>query len=42
MTFAEIALVAGLRALWKAPDWGLKLLVFRAVLRSMREAKDLP
>jgi hypothetical protein len=35
-TFAEIALVVGLRALWMAPDWGFKLLGLAAAVQQFR------
>lgn len=33
LTFAEFALFAGLRAAWKVPDWGFKLLGLADALR---------
>jgi hypothetical protein len=36
LTFIEIATLAGLRALWKAPDWGLKLVALADEIRRFR------
>lgn len=40
LTFAEVATVAGLRALWKAPDWGFKLLALAYALRRFRRQRS--
>jgi hypothetical protein len=40
LTFAEIAALAGMRALWKAPDWGFKLLSLAYAIRRFRRSPD--
>ena len=37
LTAAEIELIVGLRALWKAPEWGLRMLALVAAIRSYRD-----
>jgi hypothetical protein len=36
LTTADFALIVGLRALWKAPEWGLKLLALAYAVRRYR------
>lgn len=38
-TFAEIALVVGVRALWMVPDWGFKLLDLAAAVQRFRRRR---
>jgi hypothetical protein len=36
LTFPDIALIVGSRALWRAPEWGLKLLALATAVRQYR------
>jgi hypothetical protein len=42
LTSADIALIVGLRALWKAPEWGMKVLALAHAVRCYRESIDVP
>jgi hypothetical protein len=37
LTSADIELIVGLRALWKAPEWGLKVLALAYAVRRYRK-----
>jgi len=39
LTLAGLAIVAGLRAVWKAPDWGFKVLALADAVRRFRKHK---
>lgn len=37
MTLVVLLLAVGLRAVWKAPDWGLKVVALAYAIRQYRE-----
>jgi hypothetical protein len=41
LTSTEIELIVGLRALWMAPEWGLKVLALAHAIRRFRN-RSLP
>jgi hypothetical protein len=41
LTSADIALIVGLRALWKAPEWGMKVLALAHAIRCYRQPPDV-
>jgi hypothetical protein len=38
LTSTDIALIVGLRALWKAPEWGMKMLALAYAVRRYRRS----
>jgi hypothetical protein len=40
LTSIDIALIVGLRALWKAPEWGFKVLALAYAVRRFRSSSS--